>query len=56
MWILVLYFKGRDPETSFLQLDKAGVAIDANSKKIIVDENERTSVSNIYSDVIHACL
>jgi pyruvate/2-oxoglutarate dehydrogenase complex dihydrolipoamide dehydrogenase (E3) component len=53
-----LYFQGRDPEISPLQLDKAGVEMDPNSKKIIVDENERTSVANIYGigDVIHVCL
>ncbi|CAB3994079.1 thioredoxin reductase 2, mitochondrial [Paramuricea clavata] len=51
----VLFAIGRDPETSFLQLDKAGVEMDPKSKKIIVDEKERTSVANIYGigDVIH---
>ncbi|XP_028405063.1 thioredoxin reductase 2, mitochondrial-like [Dendronephthya gigantea] len=51
----VMFAIGREPETLFLQLDNAGVAINVNSRKIIVDENERTSASNIYGigDVIH---
>ena len=40
---------GRDPETSYLQLDKVGVKTDLESKKIVVDESERTSAKNIYS-------
>jgi pyruvate/2-oxoglutarate dehydrogenase complex dihydrolipoamide dehydrogenase (E3) component len=34
------------------------VEIDPNSKKVIVDDKERTSVPNIYGigDVIHVCL
>ena len=52
-----MYLSGRDPETSYLQLDKAGVDVNPNTKKIIVDENERTSAPNIYGigDVIHVC-
>ena len=56
--VILVHFPGRDPETSYLQLDKAGVEVDQNTKKIIVDENERTSVPNIFGigDVIHVCL
>lgn len=51
----VLFAIGRDPETTYLQLDKVGVETDPKSKKILVDENENTSVKNIYSigDAIH---
>lgn len=49
---------GRDPETTYLQLDKVGVETDPKSKKILVDENENTSVKNIYSigDAIHVSI
>lgn len=32
-----------------MQLDKVGVKTDPQSKKIVVDESEKTSVENIYS-------
>ena len=43
------FASGRDPETSYLQLDKVGVKTDLESKKIVVDESEKSSVENIYS-------
>lgn len=45
----VMFAIGRDPETSYLQLDKVGVKTDLESKKIVVDESERSSAKNIYS-------
>ncbi|XP_046855600.1 thioredoxin reductase 2, mitochondrial-like isoform X2 [Xenia sp. Carnegie-2017] len=51
----VFFAIGREPEIRYLQLKNAGVEVDIQSKKIIVDEFERTCVDNIYAlgDVIH---
>ena len=40
---------GREPQLDQLQLDKAGVRTDDVSHKIIVQEDERTTVQNIYA-------
>lgn len=52
-----MFFSGREPETSYLRLDNAGVQIDPESRKILVNENEQTTMSNIYGigDVINVC-
>ncbi|KAM8819133.1 thioredoxin reductase 2, mitochondrial isoform 2-T2 [Rhynchonycteris naso] len=45
----VLWAVGRVPETSSLNLEKAGVNTNPESKKILVDAREATSVPHIYA-------
>lgn len=45
----VLMATGRKPYTAPLELEKAGVATDARSGRIIVDDNEQTSVPNVFA-------
>ncbi|XP_035960109.2 thioredoxin reductase 2, mitochondrial isoform X3 [Halichoerus grypus] len=45
----VLWAIGRIPETRSLNLEKAGVNINPNSQKILVDAQETTSVPHIYA-------
>ncbi|KAM9447177.1 thioredoxin reductase 2, tandem duplicate 2 [Clarias gariepinus] len=45
----VLWAVGRAPESRALNLQHAGVQLDANTGKIIVADDERTSVPNVYA-------
>nr|CAB3267402.1 thioredoxin reductase 3 [Phallusia mammillata] len=45
----VLLAIGRDPVTSSLDLDQAEVQVDEKSGKIIVDDEERTNIHNVYA-------
>lgn len=45
----VLFATGRRPKVAPLNLANAGVAVDAASGRIVVDEDERTSVPNVYA-------
>lgn len=45
----VLWAVGRVPETGSLSLEKAGVNIHPESKKVLVDDGEATSVPHIYA-------
>lgn len=51
----VLFAVGRKANTADLQLQAAGVALEPNSDKIAVDDEERTNVENIFAvgDVIY---
>jgi len=40
---------GRDPETSQLNLEKAGVEVHPQTKKILGNNSEQTSASHIYA-------
>ena len=48
---------GRDPETSYLQLEAAGVQVNPHTKKIVGVHNEQTSVPHIHAigDVLQVC-
>ena len=45
----LLSFLGRDPETSQLNLEKAGVQVHPQTNKIVGKDNEQTTVSHIYA-------
>ncbi|RMX52297.1 hypothetical protein pdam_00010349 [Pocillopora damicornis] len=45
----VLFAIGRDPETSQMNLEKAGVQLDQQTKKIIANDKEQTSVPHIFA-------
>ncbi|KAK7088567.1 thioredoxin reductase 2, mitochondrial-like [Littorina saxatilis] len=54
----VLFATGRRPDTESINLEGVGVKVDQESRKVIgghEDDNERSSVSNIYAigDVLH---
>lgn len=44
-----LLTSGRDPETSQLNLEKAGVEVHPQTKKIVGNNNEQTTASHIYA-------
>ena len=44
-----LYVTGRDPETSQLNLEKAGVEVHPQTKKILGNNKEQTSVPHIFA-------
>lgn len=46
---LFMFTAGRAPETKALGLDKLGVQLNKETGKIIVGEDESTSVPNIYA-------
>ncbi len=45
----LLYAIGRPPNTEHLGLEAAGVALDPKSNAVVVDEDSRTNVPNIYA-------
>lgn len=49
MFDTVLYAIGRKASTSKLNLGQVGVKVNPLNDKIIADENDRTSVDNVYA-------
>ena len=45
----IIVILGRDPETSQMNLEKAGVQLDQQTKKIIANDKEQTSVPHIFA-------
>ena len=45
----IIVVLGRDPETSQMNLEKAGVQLDQQTKKIIANDKEQTSVPHIFA-------
>ena len=46
---LLMYAIGRPPNSEGLGLDAAGVALDPKSRAVLVDDDSRTNVDNIYA-------
>ena len=44
-----LLLSGRDPVTSDLTLENAGIICDPRSRKILVDENDATNIDGVYA-------